>query len=257
MAPISRIESGKIQFMPAPVDITEVADTVVSITYGFLSNRNIHFSFHQEALKEPYVLADAVRIREVLVNILGNAVKFTNDGGEITFDVSYHPGEDEQHIVACYRIADTGVGMSEEFLEHIFDEFSQEDNSARTKYKGTGLGMTISKRYIDLMGGTITVESKKGQGSVFSVALPMERTDESAIQKRDISDCIHDISDVSVLMAEDNDLNAEIATIQLEELGIQITRAADGKQAVSIFAENPSGTFDIIQIGRASCRERV
>ena len=243
---ISRIESGKIQFMPAPVDITEVADTVVSITYGFLSNRNIHFSFHQEALKEPYVLADAVRIREVLVNILGNAVKFTNDGGEITFDVSYHPGADEQHIVACYRIADTGVGMSEEFLEHIFDEFSQEENSARTKYKGTGLGMTISKRYIDLMGGTITVESKKGQGSVFSVALPMERTDESAIQKRDISDCIHDISDVSVLMAEDNDLNAEIATIQLEELGIQITRAADGKQAVSIFAENPSGTFDII-----------
>ena len=78
---ISRIESGKIQFMPAPVDITEVADTVVSITYGFLSNRNIHFSFHQEALKEPYVLADAVRIREVLVNILGNAVKFTNDSG--------------------------------------------------------------------------------------------------------------------------------------------------------------------------------
>lgn len=246
MAPISRMESGKIQFMPVPVDITEVADTVVSITYGFLSNRNIHFSFHQEALKEPYVLADAVRIREVLVNILGNAVKFTNDGGEITFDVSYHPGADEQHIVACYRIADTGVGMSEEFLEHIFDEFSQEDNSARTKYKGTGLGMTISKRYIDLMGGTITVESKKGQGSVFSVALPMERTDESAIQKRDISDCIHDISDVSVLMAEDNDLNAEIATIQLEELGIRITRAADGKQAVSIFAENPSGTFDII-----------
>ena len=113
---ISRIESGKIQFMPAPVDITEVADTAANITHGFLSNRNLNFNFHQEALEDPYVLADAVRIREVLVNILGNAVKFTNDGGTITFEASYRPGADGQHIVACYSIADTGVGMSEEFV---------------------------------------------------------------------------------------------------------------------------------------------
>ncbi|MDD6188508.1 MAG: ATP-binding protein [Clostridiales bacterium] len=243
---ISRIESGKIQFMPAPVDITEVADTAANITHGFLSNRNLNFNFHQEALEDPYVLADAVRIREVLVNILGNAVKFTNDGGTITFEASYRPGADGQHIVACYSIADTGVGMSEEFVEHIFDEFSQEENSARTKYKGTGLGMAITKRYVDLMGGTIRVESKKGVGSTFTVELPMEITDEREVKKTDYAAHKADLSGLKVLLAEDNELNAEIAIVQLEELGMKITRAADGEEAVRFFAENPQGTFDLI-----------
>ena len=243
---ISRIESGKIQFSPAPVDITEIADTVVNVTYGFLSNRNITFQCNLEKPETRYVLADALRIREVLVNILGNAVKFTKDGGRITFDASYGPGKDDQHIVVCYRVVDTGVGMGEEFTQRIFDEFSQEENSARTKYKGTGLGMAITKRYVDLMGGTITVESKKGVGSAFTVELPMEVTDESKIHRRGSSVGSHDLTGVKVLMAEDNDLNAEIAMIQLEELGIQVTRAADGQEAVDTFAKNPSGTFDII-----------
>lgn len=243
---ISRIESGKIQFSPLPVDITEIAETVANVTCGFLSNRNIAFRCNFQKPETPYVLADALRIREVLVNILGNAVKFTNDGGRITFDASYLPGKDEKHLVACYRIADTGVGMRQEFVEHIFEEFSQEENSARTKYKGTGLGMAITKRYVDLMGGTITVESKKGEGSTFVVELPMELTDESKVQKRDMGTGSQNLKDVKVLMAEDNDLNAEIAMIQLEELGIQITRVSDGKEAVDIFSRNPAGTFDII-----------
>lgn len=243
---ISRIESGKIQFIPTPVDITEVAETVANITNGFLSNRNLNFHFHQEVLEEPYVLADAVRIREVLVNILGNAVKFTNDGGTITFDAGYRPGADEQHIVACYRIADTGVGMSEEFVEHIFDEFSQEENSARTKYKGTGLGMAITKRYVDLMGGTICVESKKGKGSTFTVELPLELTDGEHARKQDMPVATEKLTGVKILLAEDNDLNAEIATVQLEECGMRVTRAADGQEAVEIFASHPAGTFDII-----------
>ena len=243
---ISRIESGKIQFSPVPVDITEVADAVVNLTHGFLSNRNITFQCNLEEPETRYVLADALRIREVLVNILGNAVKFTKDGGQIRFDAGYRPGADGQHIVVCYRIADTGVGMSEEYVEHIFDEFSQEENIARTQYKGTGLGMAITKRYVDLMGGRITVESKKGEGSTFTVELPVEVTEESRLPKRDRSAGSNDLTGVKVLMAEDNDLNAEIAAIQLEELGIQITRAADGKEAVRVFSENPAGTFDII-----------
>ena len=243
---ISRIESGKIQFMPTPVNITEVADTVANITHGFLSNRNLNFHFNQETLDTPYVLADAVRIREVLVNILGNAVKFTNDGGTITFDVSYRPGADGQHIVVCYSIADTGVGMSEEFVEHIFDEFSQEENSARTKYKGTGLGMAITKRYVDLMGGTISVESEKGVGSTFTVELPVELTGAEHVRKQDVAIATAKLTGVKILLAEDNDLNAEIATIQLEECGMQVTRAVDGEEVVEIFKNHPAGTFDII-----------
>ena len=243
---ISRIESGKTKFNPVPVDLSAIADVVLDITRGFLANRNITFEVKRVNLEHPYVLADAVRIREVLVNILSNAVKFTDDGGSISFVTACRPGEDDAHIVVTYRISDTGIGMSEEFLEHIFDEFSQEESGARTQYKGTGLGMAITKRYVELMGGTISVESKKGVGSVFTVELPMELTDESRVKKQDVPISRESLKGVKVLMAEDNDLNAEIATVQLEELGITVTRAADGKQALTLFAENPPDTFDVI-----------
>ena len=243
---ISRIESGKVQYTPAPVDITEVSDSVLSIMCGYLSNRDITFRTELGQPQTRYVLTDAVRVREVLVNILGNAVKFTNDGGTVTYAVSYHPGEDDRHVNVRYRISDTGIGMSEEFVTHIFDEFSQEEHGARTQYKGTGLGMAITKRYVDLMGGTISVESKKGVGSTFTVELPMEIADSCEGKKTDFAVGKVDLHGLKVLLAEDNDLNAEIAIVQLEELGMHITRAVDGEEAVRCFAENPQGTFDII-----------
>ena len=243
---ISRIESGKIKFAPIGVDIVEVADTVLSIMYGFLSNRNITFHTHLAIPETRYVLADAVRIREVLVNILGNAVKFTGDGGSITFTSDYLPGADDRHMIVRYRVTDTGVGMTKEFVKHIFDEFSQEESSARTHYKGSGLGMAISKRYVDLMGGNISVESEKGKGSTFTVELPLELTEADKVQKQASPVDSTDLTGVKILMAEDNDLNAEIAMVQLEELGIHITRASDGKEALKIFASNQPGTFDII-----------
>ena len=243
---ISRIESGKIKFAPIGVDIVEVTDTVLSIMYGFLSNRNITFHTHLAVPETRYVLADAVRIREVLVNILGNAVKFTGDGGSITFTSDYLPGADDRHMIVRYRVTDTGVGMTKEFLKHIFDEFSQEESSARTHYKGSGLGMAISKRYVDLMGGNISVESEKGKGSTFTVELPLELTEADKVQKQASPGDSTDLTGVKILMAEDNDLNAEIAMVQLEELGIHITRASDGKEALKIFASNQPGTFDII-----------
>ena len=243
---ISRIESGKIKFAPIGVDIVEVTDTVLSIMYGFLSNRNITFHTHLAVPETRYVLADAVRIREVLVNILGNAVKFTGDGGSITFTSDYLPGADDRHMIVRYRVTDTGVGMTKEFMKHIFDEFSQEESSARTHYKGSGLGMAISKRYVDLMGGNISVESEKGKGSTFTVELPLELTEADKVQKQASPGDSTDLTGVKILMAEDNDLNAEIAMVQLEELGIHITRASDGKEALKIFASNQPGTFDII-----------
>ena len=243
---LSRIESGKTRFHPVPVDITETADMVMGIMHGFLSNRDITFDVRTEKPKNPYVLADAVRIREVLVNILGNAVKFTDDGGSITFETTYHPGEDDRHILVRYRVTDTGVGMSEEFVKHIFDEFSQEESSARTHYKGTGLGMAITKRYVTLMNGSIDVESKKGAGTTFIVELPLELTDKSKVQKEDTSVASVNMKGIKVLLVEDNDLNAEIAMVQLEEFGMLVTRVPDGKEAVKIFRDSSAGTFDII-----------
>lgn len=187
-----------------------------------------------------------MRIREVLVNILSNAVKFTADGGSIRFETDYQTGVDKRHIIVRYRVTDTGVGMSEEFVKHVFDEFVQEENSARTQYKGTDLGMAITKRYVELMGGTILVGSKKGIGSTFTVELPMELTDAKSVGNLEMPNLNANLSGVRVLLAEDNDLNAEIAIIQLEEYGMKVTLAVDGKQVVDVFTDNPAGTFDLI-----------
>lgn len=245
---ISRIESGKIEIKPVPVSITEVIDTVVAVAHGFMENRNIELVINRNCPSNPYVMADALRIRDVLINILSNAVKFTKDGGKITFTTFTKPGKDERHFFGCYRIADTGVGMSEEFLQHkLFDEFTQESADARTNYKGTGLGMAITKRYVELMGGTITVESKQGVGTTFTVELPLAWTDavpaspKAKQQAKAVS-----LKGVPVLLAEDNDLNAEITTMLLEKEGMVVTRAADGEQAVEIFKNAPAGAFAVI-----------
>lgn len=245
----SRIESGKVKYEPVPVNIESVAEQAASIVRGSITQRDIAFSVRCEKPEYPYVLADEMRIKEVLINILGNAIKYTEDGGKIALDVSYHPSADSKHIVVRYVVADNGIGMSEEFTNHIFEEFVQEHTDARTNYSGTGLGMAITKRFVDIMGGTITVESKEGYGSVFTVELPLEITEkpESAPEQesRTISEKT-DLTGVRVLMAEDNELNAEIASIQLGDAGMQVTHAADGQEVVEIFAANPKGTFDII-----------
>ena len=243
---ISRIESGKTEYAPVPVDITKVTDTVLDIINGFLVNRNLTLTVNRSKLQNPYVMAEPARIREVLVNILSNAVKFTDDGGSIEFFADSRAGSDNRHIVVRYRITDTGVGMSEEFLDKVFDDFAQEENDARTQYKGTGLGMAITKQYVELMGGTISVESEKGCGTTFLVELPLELTDAENIPQEETHEKAEDLHGVHVLLAEDNDLNAEVAVIQLEDHGMKVTRAVDGKQAVDIFSNSPAGTFDVI-----------
>ena len=242
----SRIESGKVTISPEPVDITQLTDNVQAIMNGLLYNRDLKFEVHRENLKNPYVLADVLRIREVLVNLLGNAVKFTKDGGEITLDISSYPGADEKHIITRYVVRDNGIGMSEEFQKKLFDPFSQEDYAnARTLYKGTGLGMAITKKYVEMMGGSIAVESKKGAGSTFTVEIPLELP-EQVIPSEQKQHLHRDLTGIHVLMAEDNDLNAELATIILEDAGMIVTRASDGKEVVDLFKNQPRGTYDLI-----------
>lgn len=242
----SRIESGKVTISPEPVDIAQLTDNVQTIMNGLLSNRDLKFEVHQEIPNNQYVLANVARIREVLVNLLGNAVKFTKDGGKITLDISSYPGADEKHIITRYVVRDNGIGMSEEYQKKLFDPFSQEDDAnARTQYKGTGLGMAITKKYVDMMGGSISVESKKGVGSTFTVEIPLELT-EQVVQSEQKQHLHRDLTGIHVLMAEDNDLNAELATIMLEDAGMTVTRASDGKEVVNLFKNHPRGTYDLI-----------
>ena len=243
---ISRIESGKLEYKPVPADLRDIINTVSSIARGYMENRDLNFCVSREELKTPYVMADELRIREVLLNIISNAVKFTKDGGTISFVAENCPGNDEHHVIVRYRISDTGIGMSEEFQSRIFDEFTQENDGARTSYKGTGLGMAIAKKYVDLMGGKIEVSSRQGVGSTFTVEIPLRIAEQVLTEKEEKLRKDMDLHGLHVLLAEDNDLNAEIAVSLLEEQGMIVTRAADGKSALLQFCNTAPGTFDLI-----------
>mgnify|MGYP000960277526 CR=1 FL=1 len=248
----TRIESGKVTISPEPMDITQLTDNVQAIMNGLLYNRDLKFEVHREISKNPYVLADVVRIREVLVNLLGNAVKFTKDGGKITLDISSYPGADEKHIITRYVVRDNGIGMSEEFQKKLFDPFSQEDDAnARTQYKGTGLGMAITKSIVDLMGGTIHVESAPGKGSRFEVVLELPIDAEadkvqtaSALPEED--EAVSPLSGMSFLCAEDNAINAEILEMLLETKGASCTICSNGQEIVDAFASVKPGEYDMI-----------
>ena len=243
---LTRVESGKVKYNPVPTDLKSITDSALDITKGFLTNRDISFKIQREEAKIPNVLVDPVRLRDVLVNILSNAVKFTLDGGTITFEARCQEKGGDGYINMHYRISDTGIGMSEEFTKEVFEEFAQEDSDVRTQYHGAGLGMAIVKKYVDMMGGTILVQSKKHEGTIFTVDIPLEITDKEC-NKSDtgFSEKVN-LTGVKVLLAEDNELNAEITTVQLEEFGMNVERAVDGKNAVEIFRNHPEGTFDVI-----------
>ena len=243
---ISRIESGKLEYKPVPVDLRDMTDTVLSIARGYTENRDLNFYVSREELKNPYVMADELRIREVLLNIISNAVKFTKDGGTISFVAENCPGKDEHHLIVRYHISDTGIGMSEEFQTRIFDEFSQENGGARTSYKGAGLGMAIAKQYVDLMGGKIEVSSRKGIGSTFTVEIPLLIAEQILSEKEEKLRKDMDLHGLHVLLAEDNDLDAEIAVALWEEQGMIVTRTVDGKSALAQFCNTAPGTFDLI-----------
>lgn len=243
---LTRVESGKVKYNPVPADLKSITDSALDITKGFLTNRDISFKIQREEAKLPNVLVDPVRLRDVLVNILSNAVKFTPDGGTITFEARCQEKGGDGYINMHYRISDTGIGMSEEFTKEVFEEFAQEDSDVRTQYHGAGLGMAIVKKYVDMMGGTISVQSKKHEGTTFVVDIPMEITDKECNKSdTNFSEKVN-LTGVKVLLAEDNELNSEIATVQLEEFGMNVERAVDGKNAVEIFRNHPEGTFDVI-----------
>ena len=242
---ISRLASGKASCTPVPVDIRKVTDGALDIAKQLLTNRNLTLHVHRAQPSHPYLLADPHCIRKVLVNLLSNAVKFTNDGGSITFEASERPGTNGEKVLVRYTVSDTGVGMSEEYLDRLYDEFSQENPGARTQYTGAGLGLAITRRYVEMMGGTIEVQSKKGIGSTFVVELPLAPVGAEALQDQAIPTCAADLTGVRVLLAEDNNLNAEIATVLLEEHGMLVTRVDDGQQAVDAFAASPANTFDL------------
>lgn len=244
---ISKIEGGAVSCNMVPTNMCAITESVLSIIQGYLANRDLTLLVNRPQERgHCCVLTDGVRLREILVNILSNAVKFTDDGGTITFSMGTHPGSDDNHITIWYTISDTGCGMSEEFLSHVFEAFSQEENGARTKYKGTGLGLSITRHYVEMLGGTISVSSQKGQGSTFTIEIPAELTVEDTLPDALDQPVNMYLLGKKVLLAEDNELNAEIVMVQLEEVGMEVTWAQNGEEAVNIFKNSSTDAFDLI-----------
>ena len=239
---MSRIESGKVQISHKPLNILELLRHCSSIISGQLQGRDIMFTEEFENIENPHILGDELHLRQVLINILGNAVKFTPDGGRIYFRVREFSAEGEAarfHI----EIEDTGIGMKPEFLPHIFEPFAQEDGGNRSSYKGTGLGMSITKKFMDLMGGTVEVQSEPGKGTLFRLELPVE-IDREWQGEQEPAGQQTTLAGARVILAEDNDLNMEIAVFMLESLEIEVTAVTDGKAALDAFAAAAPGTFD-------------
>lgn len=239
---MSRIESGKVQISHKPLNILELLRHCSSIISGQLQGRDIMFTEEFQNIENPHILGDELHLRQVLINILGNAVKFTPDGGRIYFRVREFSAEGEAarfHI----EIEDTGIGMKPEFLPHIFEPFAQEDGGNRSSYKGTGLGMSITKKFMDLMGGIVEVQSEPGKGTLFRLELPVE-IDREWQEEQEPAGQQTTLAGARVILAEDNDLNMEIAVFMLESLEIEVTAVTDGKAALDAFAAAAPGTFD-------------
>lgn len=241
---MSRIESGKTEVGHAPFDMRICLANCASIVDGQLVDRELLLIREFEKMEHPLVIGDELHLRQVFINILGNAVKFTPDGGKIFFRAK-EIGQENAKAKFHFEIEDTGVGMNPDFLPHLFEPFSQEDSGSRTTYKGTGLGMAITRQFMDLMGGTIQVESEPNVGTKFVMELSIDIDPETKAEETEHAVDI-DLDGMKVLLVEDNELNLEIAQELLEEQNIIVTPAENGQLAVELFENSPAGTFDVI-----------
>ncbi|MXP78004.1 response regulator [Lachnospiraceae bacterium WCA-9-b2] len=241
---MSRIESGKTRVKHESFDMRTCIDNCISIIGGQLATRDLEMVRKLSKFQHPCLIGDELHLRQIFINILGNSVKFTPDGGKIFFRAWEKESTDEKALYR-FELADTGIGMKEEFLPHLFEAFAQEDDGTRTTYKGTGLGMAITKEFVELMGGTIEVESKLNVGTEFAIEIWFD-IDQNARIGESMVDVQIDLVGMKVLLVEDIDLNMEIAQCMLEDEGAEVTPAMNGQEAVDAFSMNPSGTFDII-----------
>lgn len=245
---MSKLEDGNTAFTHEVIRLVDLTQDIVTIIIGRAVDAGIVWDYEKGKtdIPYPYIYGSPVHLRQIFLNIYGNCIKYNRPGGKITTIVE---ASEEQEGICTYRwtIKDTGIGMSKEFLSHIFEPFAQEKNDARSVYQGTGLGMAIVKELIDRMGGTITVDSEVGVGSTFVITIPFEIAPAPAEpQDAPASGEDADIHGMKVLLVEDNELNAEIAQMLLTDQGAKVTTVSDGRQAVDRFASQPEGTFDVI-----------
>ena len=245
---MARIESGHMEVDENYADIFEVRQRLFEIFEDEAKKKNIHLQYNIH-LEHNHVLTDVTKVEEIFVNILSNALKYTPSGGSVIFDVNELPCDDSGYMIVKTSVSDTGIGMSQEYMDKIFESFSRERSTTTSGVSGTGLGMAIVKKYVDLLGGTIDVKSELGKGSTFIVTLKHKIAGEYYYVVEKNENHILDngiLKDKHILLAEDNDLNAEIAATILERAGLKVERVMDGVECVNKIMEMPANTYDVI-----------
>ena len=244
---MSKLENGEFNLEYEALDLNQLSRDVLTIVEMRAAEAGITLEYGKDSdeVKYPYVYGSALHLRQIFVNVYSNAIKYNHVGGRIMTHFKLL-GQEGDQVRYEWQISDTGIGMKPEFLEHIFEPFAQERTDARSIYRGTGLGMAIVKSLIDRMGGTIEVTSEEGVGSTFRIELSFRiAAKEELIEKKErLKE--GSVEGLHLLMAEDNELNAEIAKLQLEEAGAEVTVVKDGQQAVELFEKLPAATFDAI-----------
>ncbi len=244
---ISKIESGKMLLSPAPCDLAAIFRRIEDITCLQAKNKSLNIRYDHDRVRHFHVLADELRMEQILINIVSNAIKYTPDGKDVTL-IAEETGTGADGMIR-YRfiIRDTGLGISEEYLPHIFDSFTREQRTTINRVQGTGLGLAITAKVVELMGGTINVKSKLGEGSEFTVELELESLDEpEETGSGDQNSGFDELSGKRILVVEDNDINAEIVCMVLQQYGILADRADNGQTGTEILRNSEAGTYDAV-----------
>ena len=247
---MNKLESGSIQLEERPFSLSEVIDSVLSIVQVRAGERGV--ALHREVMDVVHdrLIGSPLHLRQILLNISSNAVKYNHPGGSVAISCRELPPADPAvrgPVTFTFTCADTGVGMSQEFQTRAFEPFAQEDTTVHSTYSGTGLGLPIAKELVEHIGGSISFVSQQGKGTTFTIVLPFLPDPDSAAPAAPVPvEELPSIAGARVLLAEDNDMNREITRFVLEKQGVQVVEALDGRQAVEAFAQSAPGSFDVV-----------
>ena len=243
---MSKLESGEIVLEEIPFNLSSISREVFVVIEQMAAEQNIRVAWEKKEITHRDFIGSPGYVKRVMMNILSNAVKYNKENGQIYVSCVEIPSEQPEMTTMEFVCRDTGIGMAEEFQKHIFEPFAQEHTGSRAKFAGTGLGMAISKKLVEEMGGTITFESKKGVGTTFVIRVPFKI--DLDVDKREESKDVSEksIKGMHVLLAEDNELNMEIAEFLLQNEGAEVTKARNGQEIVELFSKSEAGEFDVI-----------
>ena len=243
---MSKLESGEIVLEEVPFNLSSISREVFAVIEQVAAEQNIRIVWEKKEITHRDLIGSAGYVKRVMMNILSNAVKYNRENGQIYISCIEIPSEQPEMTTMEFVCRDTGIGMAEEFQKHIFEPFAQEHAGSRTKFAGTGLGMPISKKLIEKMGGTITFESAEGIGTTFVIRVPfkIDLDADKREEQKDVSE--NSIKGLHILLAEDNELNMEIAEFVLQNEGADVTKAWNGQEAVELFRNSKPGEFNVI-----------